>query len=407
MEGSNTIYIKGLIVKLLKKELTAEEAEELAIERAELTEDQYDELVVEVLSNLEGELPDGFLDSWSPDYKAIEKRPNQKSQKKMRKFKRIMLRNIAASIVALVSVLFVFYFGVRYFGEDSTSEVIAIDQSSFRIFRGDSVVLEILPDAEGVLYTAGNLQLIRMQDGLLVFDRVTEDTADELSAGNLVVYTPPQQQCLLELEDGSLVRLNAQSYIKYPIEERDRLIVYINGEGYIKRKDGTLYEPLEIRTSNGYIVAQDADFLVRAFKDRLIAVLDQGNLDMFSYNTDGKLTLHRHENLGSIVALPASESKGKRDTLVFADRMNFEKASLWTKEVRDYKDYPLRAYVEEMSRWYGFVIKDWDCFPNNKVVNAKVRYDDPIEVALAALHDSGVVLYEENGLWTLCPENKI
>lgn len=73
MDDSNTIYIKSLVAKFFKKELTAEEVEELAVKRAEMTEDEYDALVVEVLIGLEGQLPEGFLKTWSPDYEAILK----------------------------------------------------------------------------------------------------------------------------------------------------------------------------------------------------------------------------------------------------------------------------------------------------------------------------------------------
>lgn len=73
MDDSNTIYIKSLVAKFFKKELTADEGKELAVKRAEMTEDEFDALAVGVLLGLEGQLPEGFLKTWSPDYEAILK----------------------------------------------------------------------------------------------------------------------------------------------------------------------------------------------------------------------------------------------------------------------------------------------------------------------------------------------
>lgn len=405
MSSFNTIYIKELIAKLLKKELTADEAEELAIERAELTEDQYDELVVEVLSSLEGDLPEGFLDTWSPDYNAIGKKMNRKSRVK-KKFKQVLLGNMAASIVVLVTVLAVTYIGIQYFGQREVNMEIPTYASSCVIFQGDSVWMEVSPDTLGVLGNIGDLEVSRMEDGLIVFDRISE-TKPNYTADNIVVYVPAKQQCVIELEDGTLVRLNAQSYVKYPVRRKDKFVVHLEGEGYIRRHAGEVHAPLEIRTAKGYIIAEEAGFLVRGLKEKLIVVLEEGKVDMYSYNSKDKLELRKYENIGSIVSLPKSNHSSKRDTLVFADRMDFGIANRWTKQVRDYKNYPLRAYLEEMSRWYGFVVKDWDCFPKNKVVTAQVRYNDPLEVALDALRQSGVVLYQDKGLWSFCSEKKM
>ncbi|NGF55819.1 hypothetical protein G5B00_04770 [Parapedobacter sp. SGR-10] len=94
-----------------------------------------------------------------------------------------------------------------------------------------------------------------------------------------------------------------------------------------------------------------------------------------------------------------------RDTLIAAQGINFESAIVWTKVVRRYDNIPLRAFVEEMSRWEGFTIKDWRCIPEDKVVTAAVCYRNDREQVFAAIRNSGVQLWVKEQMLSFCPED--
>jgi len=79
---------------------------------------------------------------------------------------------------------------------------------------------------------------------------------------------------------------------------------------------------------------------------------------------------------------------------------------MWTRKVRTYKNMPLRAFVDDMSRWEGFTIKRWDCLPKNKFVTISVHYQSEKEEVYSAIRDAGVFLYEQKGMLSFCPEDE-
>ncbi|TJZ60520.1 RagB/SusD family nutrient uptake outer membrane protein [Sphingobacterium olei] len=70
-----------------------------------------------------------------------------------------------------------------------------------------------------------------------------------------------------------------------------------------------------------------------------------------------------------------------------------------------YEDIPLRAFVDEMSRWEGFTVKDWRCIPRDKKINVSVCYLNDRQEVYAAIRKAGVLLYEENGMISFCAED--
>lgn len=111
------------------------------------------------------------------------------------------------------------------------------------------------------------------------------------------------------------------------------------------------------------------------------------------------------DDLGAIRTTRAGQTGVARDTLMFAQNIDFESAIMWTKVVRRYENIPLRAFVEEMSRWEGFTIKDWSCIPKDKVITVSVCYRNDRNQVYAVIRNAGVVLYEEKGIISFCPED--
>jgi len=219
---------------------------------------------------------------------------------------------------------------------------------------------------------------------------------------NLEIYTEARQQCVLETEDGTRIRMNAQTWLRYPIQKRDIAYIDLIGEAYVVTSEKTFI----VGTVKGKVTSTSSDFVIKAVKESTKIVLNNGKLDLYAYNLKKSKRLHSPRDLGVLMADWLDKSIVPKDTLFRMADMNFEMAKMWTRKVRTYENIPLRAFVEEMSRWEGFTIKQWDCLPKNKFITTSVHYQSAKEEVYSAIKDAGVLLYEERGMLSFCPQDK-
>lgn len=102
----------------------------------------------------------------------------------------------------------------------------------------------------------------------------------------------------------------------------------------------------------------------------------------------------------------AGKNQHSRDTISYMANQDFKEAKMWTRKIRVYKDIPLYVFVDEMSRWEGFTIKKWDCIPKNKHLSVSICYQSGREEVYSAIRQAGVLLHEEKGMISFCPEDK-
>ncbi|RKO69386.1 hypothetical protein D7322_21740, partial [Sphingobacterium puteale] len=95
-----------------------------------------------------------------------------------------------------------------------------------------------------------------------------------------------------------------------------------------------------------------------------------------------------------------------RDTMSYVANQDFKEAKMWTRKIRIYRNMPLWAFVDEMSRWEGFTIKRWECIPKDKHISAAICYQSGKEEVYSAIRQAGVLLHEEKGMISFCPEDK-
>ncbi|WP_400260878.1 FecR domain-containing protein [Sphingobacterium sp. SG20118] len=416
--GHNNINIEDLIRKQLLEEISAEEVQLLEREKIKYSEDVYEQMVVEVLRELDGQLPKGILRDWQPDVEAIIKKakalkPEEELTVKMPKDEKIFL-----VVAAAVAVIFFFgavainYFKVRddvnyilpvgsnslHFANDGD---IPSEESSCMLLVGESTWIEVYPDDVGIIKQVGDLLISRTKEGLLKIERREGYGHEAPTIEHIEIYTKARQQCVLEIEDGTRIRLNAQTHLRYPLHKRDTSYVDLIGEAYVATSKNTLV----VGTVKGKVTATASDFVIRANKDHTKLVLNNGALDLYSYSLRKSESLYCHGDLGVLKAERSHKSGLQIDTLFREVDMDFEMAKMWTRKVRSYKNISMQAFVEEMSRWEGFTIKRWDCLSQEKLVTVSVHYQSNREVVYSAIRHAGLILYEDRGRISFCPDD--
>lgn len=410
------INIKELIKKQLLEQLTVEEEKLLEREKIQYSEDEYELMVIEVLRGLGGQLPKGILQDWQPDVDAIiEKAKALKAEKE--KVVKVQKEEKIYWAVAVAALLFfglatLIYFALRqevtyvlpaennslHFANDGD---IPSEESSCMLLVGKSTWIKVYPDHVGRIKQVGDLLISRTKEGVLKIER-RAGNHEASTIANLEIHTEARQQCVLETEDGTRIRMNAQTWVRYPIQKRDTSYIDLIGEAYVVTSEKTFI----VGTVKGKVTAMASDFVIKAEKESTKIVLNNGKLDLYAYSLKKSKIMYCPGDLGVLMATQSAKSNVPKDTLFRMENMDFEIAKMWTRKVRIYKNIPLRAFVEEMSRWEGFTIKRWDCVPKNKLVTASVHYRSDKQEVYSTIRDAGVLLYEERGMLSFCPEDK-
>jgi len=414
MEHKRT-YIEELIRKQLLGQLTAEEAKALVSEKSRYSDEEYDRMLVEVLRQLEGQLPKGLWSEWTPDYAGIRRIGDR--IRRRRKWKHWSSVIQSAALLLLVLGMVGYFFVFRYKARDvlrfdadcahlAADMDIPVSESACTISWGDSIRFKVDTDAAGEVYRIGQLRISRTGDGALRLQRrIGHTDTGATDAKEIVIHTGPREQCVVHLEEGTVIRLNAQSYLRYPLVRKGSLQLGFGGEAHVQTRHGDTGKVLELRTRQGKVIAKDAEFAVKSTQGETKALLREGEVDLFGQGEGNTLALRCPYDLGGIRTIPTAQAGVVRDTLIAAQGIDFKSAIAWTKVVRRYENIPLRAFVEEMSRWEGFTIKDWRCIPEDKVITATVCYRNDREQVFAVIRNVGVRLWVKEGMLSFCPED--
>ncbi|WP_313420028.1 FecR domain-containing protein [Sphingobacterium multivorum] len=408
------IIVQELIKKQLLEIISPEEEADLKEKRSHYTEDEYDLMVVEVLGQLEGQLPKDPLEDWTPDYGEIKRRGEAIRRKE--KIKRYSKVGYAAALLLIIGgvLLYLFYphkkkdimlhLEGQCLGVADDTEIPLIE-SSCLLLAADSTWIRVEQDTFGTLLQLGELAVTRTGEGLMRIQRKSM-AGGETTLKSLNIYTTPRQQCVVELEDGTRVRMNAQSQLSYSLRKGDSTVVYLKGEAYVDANSRYSNAPLIIGTKKGKITANRADFLIRADTSNMKVMLNDGTMEVYSYNLNKVQSIVCPGDFVYVGAKYADKNQQLRDTMTYVANQDFKEAKMWTRKIRIYRNMPLWAFVDEMSRWEGFTIKRWECIPKDKHISAAICYQSGKEEVYSAIRQAGVLLHEEKGMISFCPEDK-
>lgn len=403
-------YVKKLIRKQIKGVLTPREAGELDACRLIYTHEEIQEMIAEVLLRMEDdELPPTPVDSWKPDFKAITRKAEKRSRSGQPLWRKI---GWAAAVLMPIMTMLTYWYATREQIPDFlhgpcaglTSDVdVPLTESVVSLRWGDTAEMQIAGGKHGEVLRTADLRVFKTRKGVFQLresvDRIKPTGAEQ----GIAVATGAQQQAMVELPDGTRIRLNAQSTLQYMPYRQKAEQIKILGEAYIERPDKIKAKTLLIGTSNGFVKSLYGDFALLSLDDLTRAAALDGELSLYISTSEEEVLLGSYGAQGSITTYSMSHGVFK-DTLRYERTTNPEAILGWTKAVRTYKDYPLREFVAQMSRWYGFQVKDYSCLPADRRITTMVCYRKDRETVFAAIRETGVLLYESKGMISFCPE---
>jgi hypothetical protein len=399
-------HVRALIRKKVLGILTREEQAEYQLLKRVYTEEKFDEMIAETLLEMEDELPEDSLTDWKPDFDAIRSIAEQRRRSR----KKPPWRKVgwAAAVLIPLMTMFVYWYATHEQLPDFphgpcaglTGDVeVPVTESVVSIKWGDTAHRKVVSGEYGLVLRQGNIQVFKTDDGIFQLRQRKGEPA-----GGIVLETGVQQQAMVELPDGTYIRLNAQSSLQYAPEKQKKEQLKVQGEAFVQRPAKQKATPLSIGTRNGFVTSLYGDFVLLSREQFTRAAALGGKLSLHANSRKEALQLGCYGAQGSVARFVNTKGQEK-DSLLYQELKDPDVLLVWTKAVRTYKDIPLREFVAQMSSWYGFQVKDYSCLPADKRISARVCYRRGREGVFAAIREAGVLLYESKGMISFCPED--
>ncbi len=298
-------------------------------------------------------------------------------------------RSVAAAIV--VALAFGGYFllnrknkGGEIAGNDTTPVPVIItpggNKAVLTIADGSTIVLDNA--VNGTVTRQGNTQVLKLSDGQLAYNSSN-------SGANTVLYntitTPRGGQFEVTLADGSKVKLNASSSLRFPTtftgNERK---VELTGEAYFEVASNSAM-PFKVDVKGVQVEVLGTHFNVSAYDDEaaIKTTLAEGKVKV---SGEGKTVSLVPGQLATL---------DKNNKTLEVGKANVEKELAWVHGLFDFENDHIGDIMRQISRWYDVeVIYETK---TDRHYSGGVRRQVNISEVLKMLEDAGGVKFSVNG----------
>ena len=378
MKKKNIYDDASLIKKSLIKDLSDKEQKELD----QLLDDQSLQDVYKELSDR------GYLKKQFMEY---EKYSSQKAYREFKERRGHSGRIRIVRWVAVVAAVWVLALGVTLwmtFGKKENvaplpvaSKIIPAGEKKATLTLADGTEVHVEEITARVLQEKG--MNIEYRNGEIVYHKSEEETTE-------VVYNklevPRGGECMIKLDDGTKVWVNAETKLKYPVAfVGDRREVVLEGEAFFDVAKNE--KPFIVKTSFGDVRVLGTAFGISAYAS-----------EPESYTTlvRGKVSVER-EGIKPVVILPGEQVVTSKDGKMIKQQVDVEEFVGWKDGIYVFKEKSLGEIMKTLERWYNISVD----FQEKSLVDLPFtgnlkRYDD-INVFFDALTRTGDMKYRVEG----------
>ncbi len=378
MKKKNIYDDASLIKKSLIKDLSDKEQKELD----QLLDDQSLQDVYKELSDR------GYLKKQFMEY---EKYSSQKAYCEFKERRGHSGRIRIVRWVAVVAAVWVLALGVTLwmtFGKKENvaplpvaSKIIPAGEKKATLTLADGTEVHVEEITAQILQEKG--MNIEYRNGEIVYHKSEEETTE-------VVYNklevPRGGECMIKLDDGTKVWVNAETKLKYPVAfVGDRREVVLEGEAFFDVAKNE--KPFIVETSFGDVRVLGTAFGISAYAS-----------ESESYTTlvRGKVSVER-EGGEPVVILPGEQVVTSKDGKMIKQQVDVEEFVGWKDGIYVFKEKSLGEIMKTLERWYNISVD----FQDKSLVDLPFtgnlkRYDD-INVFFDALTRTGDMKYRVEG----------
>ena len=355
----------------------------------------------------------------APDFAAIiAKAEKRRAHKRLRQ--RIVPYLVAAGIAVIVLVAVCWKFQLLPNGnyEDVPYMVVGSKQpidsqaelppASFQciVSIGNANPRTVDSKMDGIVLQYGKLQIAQHNPGVLQIKRTDIRKGVDPEPEYVDVHTPALKQYIVELPDGTVIRLDGGSTIRYMLNHKDSLIHFcqLEGQAYVKVNASKENELFVLENTTVQIQTHKGAFVCLSEKGHSRTTMLEGEVKLLLESPRKVISLTEDANSVETFSFLVRGGNTKvRDSIGGSTCQNKETALYWTKKARLYDHVPLIDFMKDMERWYGFKIENTNCLPKAIIMHVLVNYPAKLEDVFAAVKKRGVSVYVYNGMLTFCP----
>lgn len=366
--------ISKIIANYLLGEITPEENDVLQ----EWLSDSYNELVFRKITN-EKTISDELAQLDSVDSHKAYKIFRSKISKGVNWQKAFAY---AASILVpiTIGVLVIFLSDTKY-DDSMIAEVTNFDKENVSLLAGDGKLYTIKDN--DTLVNTSNAEVIVKGDSIWYQDQLTGLAKD-------IVYNtiniPAGKRYKLELSDGTIVHLNSETTLKYPIDfvGDKRSVQLLSGEAYfdVKKDD----KPFILDFGINKIKVLGTKFNVKSYKSdkKEQITLEEGSILLDNSMNEVKL-------------LPNQQAVINKDDLsIHIDAVDASIYSAWRSGFLNYKNEMLSEILNDLQRQYNIKLFYQNQGVKNKRLSISMNTNKKFTQILKAIEATGGVEFEIN-----------
>jgi len=191
---------------------------------------------------------------------------------------------------------------------------------------------------------------------------------------------PRQGEYTLTLSDGTVVHLNSESKLTYPIKFKGKKrIVKLDGEGYFQVKKN-VNRPFIVKTNDYSVKVLGTKFNVNNYEN---------DSKVFVTLVSGKVEVDI-KNKKTVILTPGKQLSGNRNNMILKD-VDTDLFTSWVNGKFKFKDTPLRDIALQITRWYDVEV----FFANKDIKNihfsGAILKSSPLRSLLNMIEKAGEV----------------
>lgn len=301
--------------------------------------------------------------------------------------RRIALRwSAAAAVTVAVAIL-----SVLLLGNDQTNvegPIFADRQSPVLILDDGTEIM--LGDADTTITLGG--------DAAIVFgeEAPAYEVADENTfIGYNTISVPQGGIYSIRLPDGSLVTINANSKLRYPIPfPKDIRQVWLEGEAFFDVAPNA-NQPFVVNYKANNLQVLGTKFNVRAYPGKgSTATLAEGSVVCRTPKDSCLLT----PGYQAVIA--------ENQTSITVEKADMRSVLAWTREYFSFNDQELKDIMQELGEWYGVKVEFDDPALEQRIFTIEANRSSSINSILDILVEIGKINYKQDGRLLTIYESK-
>jgi len=298
--------------------------------------------------------------------------------KKFRLWQTWLFRTAAAAVILIAFGIGAYYYSGRKLLDDNylASDIApGKDGATLTLSSGKKI---LLADAlSGDLADEAGVKISKDSGGQLVYDA---SSALQAEGGYNTLATSRGQQAKIKLADGTIVFLNAESSLRYPVSyaSSSSRKVELTGEGYFEvaklyHSGGKDRIPFLVKTAGQQVEVLGTHFNVSAYGD-----------EPFVRTTllEGSVRVARGSGAGvdTVTLVPGQQASLGSDGGPRVTSVDVESAVAWKDGLFIFNDEPLESIMRKVARWYNVEVIYKDVDQNQRFGGGVSRFENVSKV---------------------------